>query len=106
MTVRPEAVLSRQVRKALALHGVPVYSTEAPRHRGPSGSTPGVPDLILLPRSGTTFVELKVGANRPTVAQAVFADRSAAAGTPCLVWRHVDDCLAWLVSVGLRGREL
>ena len=96
--MKPEARLSAEVRVALRYHGCHVYSTEAPRVRGPSGSTPGIPDLVVLdPRRGRScFAELKVGRRKLTQAQFDFQQRARASGLECLVWRDVSDALAWL----------
>lgn len=93
----PEARLSADVRRALELLGCTVYSTEAPRHRGPSGSTPGIPDLLILDpdRVRHVFAELKTGRGKLTPAQHVFADTARAAGLECETWRSVEDALRW-----------
>ena len=102
--MRPEAQLSTAIRNVLALHGIHVYSTEAPRNKGPSGSTPGIPDLIVIdePGSRIAHVELKVGRGRLTHAQGVFRARMLNGGGDHQVWRCVQDCVDWIG----RGTEL
>lgn len=107
MTPRPEARLSGQVREAAALLGLHVYSTEAPRTRGPSGNTPGIPDLIVLDprRRRAVLVELKTPTGRLTAAQRTFQERARASGLECVVWTCPQDVLDWLndPAVSLRG---
>lgn len=92
----PEARLSGEVRRLLELCGCHVYSTEAPRVRGPSGSSPGIADLIVLVPGGLVwFVELKAGGGRQTDAQLVFGRRVRNAGGRYEVWRSVDDAKHW-----------
>ena len=100
---RPEAKLSQEVRRALSLLGCQVWSTEAPRVRGPSGSSPGVPDLIVFAPGlmhGSVgrfaFVELKTKTGRLSHAQQHFQSTAREHGVDCLVWRSVDDAKAWV----------
>ena len=102
--MRPEAQLSRAIRKVLELHGIHVYSTEAPRVKGPSGSSPGVSDLIVIDTDACriAFVELKTGRGRLTEAQKTFRGRVILAGGEHRVWRSVSECVDWID----RGTEL
>ena len=101
--MRPEAKLSQEVRRALALKGCRVWSTEAPRVRGPSGSSPGVPDLIVFApgrfhgsMGRFAFAELKTPTGHLSHAQQDFQTVARTHGVDCLVWRSVDDALQWL----------
>ena len=93
----PEARLSADVRAALEALGCAVYSTEAPRVRGRTGNTPGVPDLIILDpkRRRHCFAELKVGRRKLTGPQQAFRDLAREAGAECETWREVGDAVAW-----------
>ena len=98
--MRAEAQLSQAVRRALELIGCWVYSTEAPRSRGPTGSTPGIPDLIVLDAHapGVLFIELKTPRGRLTASQTEFLARAKASCCECAVARTVEDALALVVE--------
>ena len=96
----PEAKLSMQCRRVLEMHGIAVYSTETKGVRGPSGVSPGIPDLIILDtlRRRTAFVELKVGKRKLTLHQQAFRNRVRDCPGEHHVWRNVADCLGWIGS--------
>lgn len=93
----PEAQLSGAVREVLSLFGCHVYSTEAPRVRHGSGSTPGIADLIVLAPGGrgVWFVELKTPKGKLTERQRDFGRRVMDAGGRWLLWRSVEDAKDW-----------
>lgn len=98
--MKPEAKLSKEVRRFLRLCGCTTYSTEQGfrPQRGGTRCSPGVPDLIVFqPSKGRmAFVELKVGYNKLNRAQAQFQRVALMSGVECHVWRSVDDAKAWL----------
>lgn len=92
----PEAKLSLAIRRALKMVGCRVYSSETPRVRGPSGNTPGWPDLLVfdLESGRAVWMELKAGRNRMTESQREFFRVARACGQECVEVRSVDDALA------------
>lgn len=98
--MKPEARLSRDVRRALHMCGYSVWSTEQGIRMGRGGArtTPGIPDLIVIGKGRFAFVELKVGARRLTNAQQVFQQIARENGVECHVWRSVDDAVAWIAA--------
>ena len=94
----PEARLQGEIRRALELHGMHVWSTSAFRQRGPSGVSPGIPDLYVLDpaRRRAAFMEVKTKRGRLSAAQMRFLQSALDAGQTCLVVRSVDDALRWM----------
>lgn len=93
----PEARLSDAVRRLLAAHGIPCYSTETKGVRRSTGVSRGISDLILLPEGDSPwFIELKSPKGRLTEHQKTFAADVKAAGGKFMVWRTIDDCQRWI----------
>ena len=84
--------------RALQLHGCQVYATSAHRQRGPSGVTPGIPDLIVFRGRPQRFcfAEIKTPRGKPTMHQVAFMGAAHWAGVESYIWRSVDDALAWI----------
>ena len=101
--MKPEAIVSRDVRKFLTQIGCAVYSSEQGyrKERGGTRQTPGIPDLIVIHPDAWTFAELKAGRGRLSVAQEGFRTACVDAGVPWQLWRSVEDAWDWAVAVGL-----
>ena len=95
--MRAEAKLELAIRQALEYHGCRVWSTSAKRQRGPSGVSPGVPDLYVVDpiMKRSCFMEVKTPKGRLSPAQRDFRAVALAAGQTCLVVRSVDDAVGW-----------
>lgn len=96
-----EAELSRAIVTALTALGCTVYSTEQGYRPGRGGTrtSAGIPDLIVFGPPGSyrfVFAELKVRKRKLTKHQVEFQRVARASRVACVVWRSVDDALAWL----------
>ena len=98
--MKPEEILSRDIRRMLDRGGHRWYSTEG-THRGGIRHTAGIPDLIVFGNGRFTFAELKAPGGRLTQEQKDFRDDCDAAGVPWALWRSVGDAVKWLA--GLRA---
>ena len=102
--MKPEAQLSKDVRKLIGQLGGSVWSTEQGyrKERGGTRMTPGIPDLfVVFPVERVwTWAELKVG-HKLTEAQEGFRLVCAEADIPWQLWRDVRDCWDWCVELGI-----
>lgn len=101
--VKPEALLSKDIRELLTSIGFACFSTEQGyrKDKGGTRTTPGIPDLIICGHGRTLFVELKVGKAKLTLYQVYFQSKWTEAGGTSLVWRSVDDAWNWCVAEGI-----
>lgn len=104
----PEAKLQQAIMEALAAHRCQVYSTSAPRQKGPSGVTPGIPDLLVfrLTAPNFCFAEVKTPSGKLTAHQHAFRSTAHWAGVDCQVWRSVQDAIDWVKSARDDGESV
>lgn len=123
-TMRPEAVIQRNIVKFLRTIGGAVWVTSQGYRKEPGGTrmTPGLPDLVVMfpagmdttqrdyPGSSTvttygvrrwTFVEVKAPKGKLSAAQILFRDESIKAGVPWELWRSVGDAVEWARAKGI-----
>jgi hypothetical protein len=99
--VPTEADTRRAIGQYLRLRGFAVYDLEQGyrAERGGTRQTPGVSDLIVMGRGRITFAEIKRGkAGRMRPAQVAFGEEVRANGGEYVVWRSLDDAIAWVGS--------
>jgi hypothetical protein len=101
--VKPEALLSRDVQRALKQIGCSVYSTEQGyrKERGGTRTSAGIPDLIVIHPSAWTFAELKTPKGKLSTAQTGFMLACEEAGIPWALWRSVHDSWEWAKAAGI-----
>jgi hypothetical protein len=78
--VRPEARLQTEIVAVLRLCGLTVLQTSAHRARGPLGTTPGVPDLLVFAQDAPLLlwgIEVKTARGRLNPAQRELAQAGA-----------------------------
>ena len=94
-----EAQTRRAIVDYLRLRGFAVYDLEQGyrAERGGTRQTPGVSDLIVMGRGRITFAEIKRGkAGRMRQAQVAFGAEVVDNGGQYVVWRSLDDAIAWV----------
>jgi hypothetical protein len=97
--VRPEARLQHDIVACLRLCGLTVLQTSAHRARGPLGTTPGVPDLLVRAPDAPLLmwgIEVKTPRGRLSPAQRELAEAGAyaVARSPAEALRACRDALA------------
>lgn len=94
-----ESQLQQAIKDSLALAGFTVLHTSAHRQKGPSGVSPGVPDLLVthdVCRPNWILIEVKTDKGRLSPAQKALADK-------CLIYvarspvEAVDAAFNWII---------
>ena len=97
--MRPEARLQSDIVACLRLCGLTVLQTSAHRARGPLGTTPGVPDLLVRAPDAPLLmwgIEVKTERGRLSPAQRELAEAGAyaVARSPTEALRACEEALA------------
>lgn len=83
-----------------ALHFIPTIEgrirfTQWSKARGWSK---GIPDLVVIHRTGVFFIELKTPTGRLSPEQKVWRDRLIAEGYNYFCWRTIEECQEFIIS--------
>jgi len=83
-----------------ALHFIPTIEgrirfTQWSKARGWSK---GIPDLVVVHRTGVFFIELKAPTGRLSPEQKVWRDRLIAEGYNYFCWRTIEECQEFIIS--------
>jgi len=62
------------------------------------GGAVGIPDLVVVHRTGTFFLELKTPTGRLSPEQKIWRDRLIAEGYEYHLWRTIEECQKYIIE--------